>query len=62
MKQQMEFCVMWIAARIQIVTANFDLEVLQWPGGSLIAIFLWLHATVTDARVDRHEQLGRSIA
>jgi hypothetical protein len=62
MKQQIELGVMWIAARIQIVGANFDPEVLQWPGGSLIAIFLWLYATVTVAWVDRHEQLGRSIA
>jgi hypothetical protein len=28
--------------RFQIVTANLDPEVLQWPGGSLIAPLLWL--------------------
>jgi hypothetical protein len=44
---------MWIAARIQIVSANFDPEVLQWPGGSLIAIFLWLYATVHHLLVRR---------
>jgi hypothetical protein len=27
------------------MTANFDTEVLQWPGGTLIAFFLWLYAT-----------------
>jgi hypothetical protein len=28
--------------RFQIVIANLDPEVLQWPGGSLIASLLWL--------------------
>jgi hypothetical protein len=28
--------------RFQIVTASLDPEVLQWPGGSLIASLLWL--------------------
>ena len=28
--------------RFQIVTANLDPEVLQWPGGILIAPLLWL--------------------
>jgi hypothetical protein len=28
--------------RFQIVTASLDPEVLQWPGGSLIAPLLWL--------------------
>jgi hypothetical protein len=27
--------------RFQTVTANLDPEVLQWPGGSLIASLLW---------------------
>ena len=27
------------------MTANFDPEVLQWPGGSLIACFLWVCVT-----------------
>ena len=34
-----------ILVRIQIVTANLDPEVLQWPGGSLIAAFFWLYGT-----------------
>ncbi len=28
--------------RFQIVTANLDPEVLQWPGGTVIAPLLWL--------------------
>ena len=35
----------WVArnlVRFQIVTANLDPVVLQWPGGSLIASLLWL--------------------
>jgi hypothetical protein len=31
----------WILVRIQIVIANLDPEVLQWPGGTLIAPLLW---------------------
>jgi hypothetical protein len=32
-----------ILVRIQIVTANLDREVLQWPGGIVIALLLWLY-------------------
>ena len=45
MKRQIKSSATWILVRIQIVTANLDPEVLQWPGGSLIASFLWLLAT-----------------
>jgi hypothetical protein len=33
-----------IAARIQSIGVSFDPEVLSLPGGSAIAIFLWLYA------------------
>jgi hypothetical protein len=36
--------VSWVASilvRIQIVAASMDPEVLQWPGGSVIALLLW---------------------
>ena len=49
MTHQIELCAVWLAARFQSVAASFDPEVLQWPGGSFIAIFLWLYATVTVA-------------
>jgi hypothetical protein len=29
--------------RIQILTANLDPEVVQWPGGLVIALLLWLY-------------------
>jgi hypothetical protein len=58
MKRQIEYWTIWLAAQIQVVGANFDPEVLQWPGGSLIAPFLWLYATVTSACPGRHQQLG----
>jgi len=45
MKRQIESWAAWILAKIQIVIANFDPEILQWPGGSLIASFLWLYVT-----------------
>jgi hypothetical protein len=33
-----------IAARLQTIGSSFDPEVLALPGGSIIAVFLWLHA------------------
>jgi hypothetical protein len=36
-----------IAARIQSISGNFDPEVLSLPGGSIIAILLWLYAAST---------------
>jgi hypothetical protein len=43
MKTQIESWAAWILVRIQIVTANLDPEILQWPGGIVIALFLWLY-------------------
>jgi hypothetical protein len=43
MKTQIETWVAWILVRIQIVTANLDPEVVQWPGGIVIALLLWLY-------------------
>jgi hypothetical protein len=34
-----------IAAQIQHVGASFDPEVLSLPGGSIIAVLLWLYAS-----------------
>jgi hypothetical protein len=34
-----------IAARIQSIGANFDADVLSLPGGSVLAVFLWLYAS-----------------
>jgi hypothetical protein len=45
MKGQIKSWMTWILVRIQIVTASLDPQVLQWPGGSLIAPFLWLYGT-----------------
>jgi hypothetical protein len=50
MKQQIISWAAWILARVQFVTAHFDPEVLQWPGGSLIASCLWLYVTVRSFR------------
>jgi hypothetical protein len=46
MKLQVQYWAIWLAANFQIVGANFDPEVLQWPGGSLIAPLLWLYAMI----------------
>jgi hypothetical protein len=40
-----------IAARIQSIGGSFDPEVLSLPGGSIIAVCLWLYAsTVVSAK------------
>jgi hypothetical protein len=43
MKTQIESWAAWVLVRIQIAAANLDPEVLQWPGGSVIALLLWLY-------------------
>lgn len=45
MKQLIESGAARIAAGIQSVGANFDFEVLSLPGGSVIAVLLWLYAS-----------------
>jgi hypothetical protein len=45
MKQLIHLSAAWIGAAIQNVGANLDFEVLSWPGGSLIAVLLWLYAS-----------------
>jgi hypothetical protein len=55
MKQLIESSAAWIAAKLQIVGANFDPGVLQWPGGSLLAILLCVYATLAAVWVERRE-------
>ena len=44
MKRLIESGVVRIGAAIHGLYANVDLEVLSLPGGSLIAVVLWLYA------------------
>jgi hypothetical protein len=46
-----------MAARIQSIGVNFDPDVLLLPGGSVLAVFLWLYANamVTLRSRDRNE-------
>jgi hypothetical protein len=44
MKQFIELGSAWIGTVIQYVCANVDLEVMSLPGGSLMAVFLWICA------------------
>lgn len=46
MNRQINSWAAWILVRIQLITAMFDPEILQWPGGSLIAPGLWLYVSV----------------
>jgi hypothetical protein len=43
MKTQIESLLAWALVRLQIAAANLDPEVIQWPGGSVIALLLWLY-------------------
>jgi hypothetical protein len=45
MKQLIQSGAARIAAGIHSVGANFDFEVLSLPGGSVIAVLLWLYAS-----------------
>jgi hypothetical protein len=43
-------------AGIQMMGANFDPDVLQWPGGAIIAMILWLYATVKTTAARRSSE------
>jgi hypothetical protein len=47
MKQLIESGAARIGAAIQHVCANVDFDVLSLPGGSLIAVVLWLYVGAT---------------
>jgi hypothetical protein len=49
MKEQIQSYAARIAARLQGVSADMDPEILQLPGGSVIATLLWLYAKGTVA-------------
>jgi hypothetical protein len=49
MKQFIELGAVRIGAAIQNVGAKVDFEVLSLPGGSLVAVLLWLSASVKDS-------------
>jgi hypothetical protein len=43
MTNQIEALATSILLRLEFATANLDPEILQWPGGGLIACFLWIY-------------------
>jgi hypothetical protein len=51
-----------IAARIQTIGVAFDPEILSLPGGSFLAAFIWLHASVLATlerwAAHRHSSVG----
>jgi hypothetical protein len=49
MKAQLESYAARFAAQIQHVSAEVDPEILQLPGGSVIATILWLYAAGSEA-------------
>jgi hypothetical protein len=70
MKQFIEVTAVRIGAVIQYACANVDFEVVSLPGGSLIAVLLWLYAiamdsirrAVTAIRTSRIGPKARSVA
>jgi hypothetical protein len=46
MKNLLESAATWTAGMILASVANLDPEVLQWPGGSVLAMLLSMYATV----------------
>jgi hypothetical protein len=54
MREQLESYAARIAAQIQHIGADVDPEILQLPGGSLIATILWLYAKGTSAFHKKH--------
>jgi len=52
MKQIIESSVARVGAAVQNLGASLDYDVLALPGGSLIAILLWIYASA--ARVGQH--------
>jgi hypothetical protein len=57
MNHRIEKWATWIVARIQNVGATVDPEVLQWPGGSLIAMFLLIYSTAAAMASAREARL-----
>lgn len=47
MKELFELGAARIGAAIQNVCANVDFDILSLPGGSLIAVLLWLYASAS---------------
>jgi hypothetical protein len=50
MKQLIELGAVRIGAAIQNICTNVDFDVLSLPGGSLIAVVLWLYASASGSR------------
>jgi len=46
LKKLIEAGVTRLGDTIQYVSAHVDIEVLSWPGGTLIAVFFLLYASV----------------
>ena len=61
MRQLIESGAARIAAGMQNVGANFDFELLSLPGGSLMAVVLWLY-TNTVATVARRGTRNRELS
>jgi len=46
MKYVLESVATWTSVTMLSIVANFDPEVLQWPGGSVVAMLLAIYATI----------------
>jgi hypothetical protein len=57
MKRLLESIAVQICTAIQRVCLTFDVEILSLPGGSLIAVLLWLYTGAADYLACRRANL-----
>jgi hypothetical protein len=60
MKQLIELGAVRLGAAIQNICANVDFDVLSLPGGSLIAVVLWLYASGSQRRASTQVRAPRT--
>ena len=62
MRQIIEAGVARVGATIQNIGANLDYEMLSLPGGSVIAVLLWIYGNARhSADVDGGHKKGRAL-
>jgi hypothetical protein len=46
MRHLLESAATWVSGTVLSIGAKFDPEVLQWPGGSVLAMLFCIYATI----------------
>ena len=58
MKNLLESAATCTSGTILAIVANIDPEVLQWPGGSVVAMLLCIYATIAVVFAGQHKWLA----